>query len=474
MQLGRYLSSCALGLLALILIYTGFGYVLVSLHAGQLAGEMRLLAAHGLPALIAANDYFLASAAARLGSASLFGLTLGPLAAVILSLWAWPAWRRGRLNRTDVLIGLALGLILAGLSFSREIFWLAPLTALLAIAAFWVCLCGVPRRPQVERPASRTAAVLVAVVLLPPILLGTTSYFAVRDVMLMNPLLAALNRFYYDHTLLAADVIKPPLARSQPVIAAYDDGARIDRRIPGSLVLLTPQPEQVGAARIRLSREFQPAGQKRFDLGGAVMAFSASRDSNRWLRQGIGMGLLSLKLVMLGLAVWLGLGLSRLWSSNRATCIVLTLCYYALFWPIAQAGLQGALLRFNPELLAAYASSNSETQRYIAAASAELDATSLDRLIRDRSPRVRLTALVNAGQRRDSSLLPACLGALNDPQINVRTKACWALGRLADRSALGPLYARIMSDDSWYVRDYAWAALNRIQPVARIVRLNSP
>jgi hypothetical protein len=306
------------------------------------------------------------------------------------------------------------------------------------------------------------------------VLLGITSYFAVRDAMLMNPLLASLNRFYYDHTLLAADVIKPALERSQPVIAAFDDQVRIERRLPGSLTILSSQPAQVAAARIRLSREFQPAGQTRFDLGGAVMAFSSSQDPNRLLRQGIGLGLTAFKLVLLGLAFWLALGLSRLWSANRATSLVLVLLYYVLFWPIANAGLQAALLKLRPEMLSSYVESGIETRRYVAAGSAKLDALSLDRLIRDGSPRVRLTALVTAGERRDATLLPAMLAALNDSQFNVRTKACWALGRLGDRSALGPLYACMTTDDSWYVRDYAWAALNRIQPVARIVRLKTP
>lgn len=264
-------------------------------------------------------------------------------------------------------------------------------------------------------------------------------------------------------------MIKPAAKRTQIVMAVADAGDRRVGRVPGSLVVMADDPARLAQVRIRL--DAQPTASADLDLNAALRRYSASHDPNRWLRLGLGLGLASLKLVGLGLAVWLAGGLAWLYRANRVVCLLLLLLYYACFWPLAQLKFYQIELARAPISLTAYAQSDSEVKRYLAASSARLGRSDLARLVGDQSPRVRLTALINLGERRDLSLLPLVLQALNDPQLNVRTKACWALGRLHDPSAYGPLDACIRHDSSWYVRDYAYAALNQIKPISRAVRM---
>ena len=115
-----------------------------------------------------------------------------------------------------------------------------------------------------------------------------------------------------------------------------------------------------------------------------------------------------------------------------------------------------------------------ERMRYIALSvyPGALAPESLVRLMNDPSARVRLNAVIEAGKRRDPSLLPDIETRLKDPQMNVRTKACQALGRLGSDQAISLLDKTVRIDPSWYVRDYAYAAMGRIRPEARVVRIS--
>ena len=64
--------------------------------------------------------------------------------------------------------------------------------------------------------------------------------------------------------------------------------------------------------------------------------------------------------------------------------------------------------------------------------------------------------------------------ALDDPQLNVRTRACWALGNIASKDALSLLEGVVRQDPSWYVRGYAYRAIGRVRPVSRSVSVKVP
>jgi HEAT repeat protein len=92
-------------------------------------------------------------------------------------------------------------------------------------------------------------------------------------------------------------------------------------------------------------------------------------------------------------------------------------------------------------------------------------------MLRDASTRVRVNALVEAGERRNPTYLPLVEKNMADPQLNVRTKACWSLGRIGTERSLELLRQAARTDPSWYVRDYAYAAAGRIMPETMLVSL---
>jgi len=90
-------------------------------------------------------------------------------------------------------------------------------------------------------------------------------------------------------------------------------------------------------------------------------------------------------------------------------------------------------------------------------------------MIREPSARIRVNSLIEAGNRRDPSFMAAMEDALSDANLNVRTKACWAIGRIGSERALYLLKKVVGGDPSWYVREYAYSALGKIQPEAKVV-----
>jgi HEAT repeat protein len=71
----------------------------------------------------------------------------------------------------------------------------------------------------------------------------------------------------------------------------------------------------------------------------------------------------------------------------------------------------------------------------------------------------------------DMGLLSAIEALLKDPKMNVRTKACWALGKIQSDMALNLLDKVVHEDPSWYVRDYAYASTGRIRPETKVISL---
>jgi len=111
--------------------------------------------------------------------------------------------------------------------------------------------------------------------------------------------------------------------------------------------------------------------------------------------------------------------------------------------------------------------------RYAAVATypGALPKETLVRLMQDPSSRVRVNALIEAGDRKDKTLEPAIEARLRDPKMNVRTKACWALGKIQSEEVLNLLDRTAREDPSWYVRNYAYASIGRIRPETKVISL---
>ena len=98
----------------------------------------------------------------------------------------------------------------------------------------------------------------------------------------------------------------------------------------------------------------------------------------------------------------------------------------------------GIQLKSHPEKINEYMNSGEENKRYLVISTypGAVSAEDLERMIREPSARIRVNALIEAGDRGGPSFMAAMEDALSDANLNVRTKACWAIGRIGSERAL--------------------------------------
>jgi hypothetical protein len=317
------------------------------------------------------------------------------------------------------------------------------------------------------------------------LVLGSASFGVIRDSMLTLPVMRNISDFYYDHTLLAAHVIKPVSALEQKVVAVSDEIRAIGPMPHGSLWVRTPDPcglafRDLAVSKEKLSctsvvlRDDRPANVSNRLMKEITPAF----DKNRMLRQGIGLFFYRgpLALIPVLFMLWFALFLANLSLRSKITAGVLYALYLSLFFPAWQSVYQRHTLILHPEDIAEYILSEHEDRRYIALLTFpdEFTPGELIRFARDISPRIRLRAVYEAGRRKDPRYLNVVEEALSDPQLNVRTRACWALGDMPSEKAGDLLEQAFLHDPSWYVRGYAYRALGKVRPVAKVVREAGP
>jgi HEAT repeat protein len=170
--------------------------------------------------------------------------------------------------------------------------------------------------------------------------------------------------------------------------------------------------------------------------------------------------------------LWFALFLSNLWGRSPAGAIVVILIYLALFWPAWKNLYQQHQVQSHPEAIAKYLLSEHEEKRYLALATFPDQFTDreLIRFSRDDSPRIRVRSLFEAGRRGNARFVEVFAAGLKDPQLNVRTRACMALGGIRSDHAADLLEQAFRHDASWYVRMYAYQALGKLRPMARIIK----
>ncbi|HPS94042.1 MAG TPA: HEAT repeat domain-containing protein [Deltaproteobacteria bacterium] len=482
-DIGKWYRASFLGSACCILLYTVYGLIFVRHHALKISGEMDLLLRSGMTPLITPLDPHLQAFGHQVGSALFFGFTLGVLNALVCMVMTLPAWNRGRVERKDLLLLLVPAVTCTFLGFSRELPAVSIICGVLCPLVFALPWTGVLRRgPAIERNILRWA-ICTGILCAPFILLVfmRPSFLMVRDSMLGMPVARALSGFYYSHTLLAADVIKPPAARPQSVIAVSRDIDRIGPLPHGILWVQTPVPCSVKAATFVVSR--QPAGCTSIILrdrlpanaGGRIFkAYGKVFDRNAQMRLAIGIFLFSgpLIIVLFLLISWLGLGLERLSRHSIASSSAVIAAYLVLFVPAWHTAFLGIQLRAHPERIRAYLDSGVENKQYLVASTfpGSLSLRDIESMMRSKSARIRINTIIEAGQRRDPALTNAMERSLKDPQLNVRTKACWSLGRIGSDRALLLLDKVVREDQSWYVREYAYSALGTIRPEAKVIQ----
>lgn len=485
MNVGGWYRASFTGTICCVILYTVYGYIFVHAHARFISGEMELFRKFRMIPLISPGDAHLGSFPHLLGSALMFGASLGILNALICMFLTLPQWVSGRFKLREMLPLLLSPITAIYFGLSDEMSFVSIIFGIICPFAFVLPWMYVLKRSRGRRISLKRWLLVTGVLAAPFIVLALMqpSYLIIRDVMLETPLVRNLSDFYYDHTLLAADVIKPPGARTQNVIAVSGSVENVGPMPHGTLWIRTADPCSIHAARVTVSRE--PLKCRAIVLKDKLPANAEGRifreygpifDLNRHMRQGIGLFFYSgpLAVALIFLFSWLSVGLVRLSYASRAASAGLLALYLALFIPFFQTGYLALNLRAHPEQLEDYKNSGNEQKTYLSAVMypGALSAADLGAMIMKGSVRVRINALLEAGERRSSELLPLVVNALDDPQLNVRTKACWALGRMRNAQTAPLLEKVLQSDPSWYVRDYAYGALGVLRTDAMIVNLD--
>ena len=480
----QWFRASFVGTLCSIVLITLFGFILVSRHAQHLSLQMQFLISSGMEPLIGPDDPYLIHFGHRLSSALFFGCTLGVLNALVAMVLSLFPWLKGCYSRPDIAVFLALGGLCTWLGYSAEYPVVSVVFGFLSPVAFFVPWTLIIRRSRPREIRFRRWSVLAVLASAPflfMLVLGNASFGVIRDSMLTLPVLRNISDFYYDHTLLAAHVIKPVSALEQKVIAVSDEIRTIGPMPHGSLWVRTPDPcglafrdlavskEKLSCASVIL-RDDRPANVSNRVMKEITPAF----DNNRMLRQGIGLFFYRgpLAIIPVLFMLWFALFLTNLSLRSKIAAGVLFALYLSLFFPAWKSVYQRHMLILQPEKIAEYILSEHEEKRYLALLTFpdEFTPGELNRFARDISPRIRFRSIYEAGMRKDPLYLDVVEEALSDPQLNVRTRACWALGSMPSEKAGDLLEQAFLHDPSWYVRGYAYRALGKVRPVAKVVR----
>jgi hypothetical protein len=485
MDIGRWYKASFTGTICCIILYTVYGFIFVHAHALSISGEMELLQKYHMIPLISPADVHLVSFIHLLGSALMFGLTLGILNALVCMCLTLSLWVSSSFKIRDMMPLLLSPITAIYFGLSDEMPFVSILFGVICPFAFVLPWLYMLKKSRPSRIVLKRWLLVTGILVAPFIVIALMrpSYLIIRDVMLETPLVKNLSDIYYAHTLLAADVIKPPAARTQNVIAVSRSVGDIGPMPHGSLWIRTADPCSIQEAHVVVSKERLtcraivlkdnlPANEK----GRIFREYGAVFDLNRHMRNGIGLyyysGPFAVGIILL--FSWLAVALVNLSYSSRTAVMVLLGIYLILFIPFFHTGYLALNLRMHPEQMGEYKNSGEEKKIYLMTVMypGALSLADLDAMIRKGSTRVKINALVEAGERRDPALTSLIGKALDDSQINVRTKACWALGRMASPQTMPMLERVLRNDPSWYVRDYAYAALGAMRYDTKIVDLD--
>ncbi len=481
---GWYRASFS-GSVVCIVLYTAFGYIFVRAHAVGIAAEMAQLARFGMTALINPHDVHLSALGHQLASALFFGMTLGTLNALVCMALTFPAWVSGRFARQDLFAFVGAVLVCTFFTFSTDMPWVSICFGLLCPLTFTFVWLFMVRKAGHRRINRKRWAIFCGIIIVPlAIIIGTgSSFLTIRDSMLSMRVTEALSDVYYEHTLLSADVIKPISARSQNVIALSDDIKSLGYTPHGTLWIRSGSPCSVEGATFAVSSQGLNCKSLRLpddsrnanDDNRIIENLSKAMDPNKLMRGGIGFFFFSGPLIVITALIlsWFALALEMVFTRNRLIAFILVIAYLSFFIPLFHGAYLLAQIKSHPERISDYVASTVERMRYAAVATypGALSKEDLVRLMRDPSARVRVNAVVEAGDRMDMAFVPAIDARLKDPKLNVRTKACWALGMIQSDEALNLLDKAVHEDPSWYVRDYAYASIGQIRPETKVIWL---
>ena len=490
-DINRLLAATVAGGLSCALLYTIFGFIFCTYHAGRISSEMSLLAANQMTLVIRPDDPYLISFIHQLGSGTFFGLTLGLLIGIVAAVagtvifFTASSSAFSRILQVGLIAVVAAYAIVSG--YSRELPYVSVIFGILSPAAFFIPWFLITRNTKDKTNSYITWFVFLVIICTPLLLFKNQSFELIRDAMVDTPVLKSINNFYYNHTFLAADVIKPLNFRTQNAISVSNRIGEITGLPHGSLFIKTDNPCAVNGAVIAASDEKLPCRSVILNSGTGVVSADrilkdATGDPNKALRTGIGTFLKGpigpIIMVPVIILAWSALGLSYLFKKKPAAAVIVTVCYLLVFIPGFYQTYLKKTLYSDPSKIHEYASSSNSAKRYLSLIymldknvehTDGLYPDELRALAGDSKASTRLNVLVLAGNLKDAQFADLVKISLNDTQLNVRTKACWAIGRLGVPDAVFILENVIDKDPSWYVRDYAYMALSKFKHEAKIV-----
>ena len=475
----QWLTAGAISTAACFFLYTLYGFIFVQFQAHSISKEMKLFEFHAMFPLIQSNDPCIISLPAQFGSALFFGFSLGALvsvAGILISVWFWV---RRKLSWIDIFWFLLFAIFATYFGLSLEHPIISTIFGLLSPFVFFIPWILCMNRSRRRRVSYTRWLVFFIVLVLPVLIIRPVSFEYMRDTMLEIPVIRSLSTFYYEHTLLAADVIKPAAYKTQKAIAVSSGINKILERPHGTLWIISDDPCSIAGTSLVISSISQkcdsfyvPDSPILDDSRQIIQKASSKIDYNRFMRAGIRNSLLvGLPCLALFFIIWIALGLSLFSKRMLSLAVVFGVVYLICFMP----GIFGAFWEYElndkPDKIHEYILSGHETKRYLVLVHypESLSTKELIWYCQDPSARVRLRALIEMGERRDRAFLGALSKAVNDPQLNVRTKACWALGNIRGLVSHRLLQSVLKNDPSWYVREYAYRAIGRIRPINKVV-----
>jgi len=479
----QWFKASCLGTVGCIILYTIFGFIFVRLHAQIITSQMSLFMQYQMDPLIMPDSPYLSGFYHQLGSSIFFGCTLGVLIALIGMCFSIVPWINSRFSMKDTISAVLMAVVTLYVTYSKEQPFVSIIFALLSPAAFFIPWTVIIRRSYTREIHCKTW-VLSAVILAAPFFLfiipGSTTFEDLRDSMLVTPVLSHVSDFYYEHTLLAAHVIKPVASQEQKVIAVSKNIKNIGPMPHGSLWIRSSAPCTISfssmvvadtepGCKAAVVADNLPVNTK----NRVIKRLSVAFDENKLMRQGIGIFLTKGPILIIPVLfiLWFALGVSRIYGRSRVAAFIIYGIYIGLFASPLHALWLRCELVLSPEKISSYILSEHEPKRYIALKTfpERLSIGEIMRFTHDPSARIRLNAFILARDKKDIRFMDVISKAIYDPQMNVRTKACWALRNRKSKQALRLLEDVFRHDASWYVRGYAYRGIGRIRPVARVV-----
>jgi len=453
----------------------------------MISSQMQVMLSYDMVPLVMPDDPFLTGIVHQLSSALFFGCTLGVLFAIIAMAASLVPWIHKRFSRFDLVTWMLLGCLFTYMSFSAELPAVSIMFGFICPFFFFVPWAYIIRKSSGKRIRYKRwiiMALMAASPFLGFVAFGSASFEIIRDSMLEIPVARSISDFYYDHTYLAAHVIKPVAAQEQKVIAISGDIKRIGPLPHGTLWIRSADPCSITGRTLTVSRVGLACDSIVIDDGKPantgnriIKELSSVYDGNEKMRSGIGLFFYSGPLLVIPVLfmLWLAYGLSRLYEKSRIITLLIILGYLAMFFPpFYTAVLRHQLLK-HPNRIHEYILADVEKKRYLALKTfpEEFKFSELVKFSHDTSARIRLNALFEAGERKNAAFIDILGDALSDPQLNVRTRACLALGNIGTLKTLSLLENVLREDPSWYVRGYAYRAIGRIRPLARSVSVDT-